>query len=1056
MTNKGKYSPTGSKQLGGTLRMLAVNMLVVFGATCLARADLITLKSQQPGGNDWETAGAWSDGKAASASSAANPTNVYEVLAGARLRSPGTAEATFPGATLIVSGDSVPVIPSGATTSEIRFKQASDMGTVTFPMLVMNGGQLDLGNDGTVVILGQIKIATNSTFYNDGPNDRGFQIDAKLSGAGTITFMQNATTNTFNANYTRCLNINGEGNTFTGKWNVLVGPLLGSTAGSLGTNDIFVGANGALETMYDINSPKATLTLNGRMYLHQDVSFGYAIVNGKPLNKGKYTFEQLNATYPTTFPATWTAILGSYFGEGSGSLTVLNEPSGVTVGKITPAAGSTDVAPTTTIAVEMQDGAAISVVTNTIVLKVNGTVVTPSIAKTAKQVVVSYSPTSLFAPLSTNTAEILFSDSNGSSTNQVWSFTVMSGGTLLPANAVQSVDKSKPGFLARPFETDQVQPGTIAWTEELLLGQHGPNLADLSGADANGYYTVDTVINWDKTAGSVDHGRFVSPDYPDVVMPGFPGTGPNGFDYGAEEILTYLDFPSAGLYTMVVNSDDGFKVTSGKAAKDVFGAVLGIYNGGRASADSPFTVQVPQAGVYPFRLVWENGTGDANLEWFLVQPDGTRALINDTTNSIKAYRSASLPVYVSQLSHGVNATGLTPNANIVIQFTDGANASLDSASVKLTLNGATLTPTVRKSGSITTVTWPSTGLLPTGTNNAVLEYADTATPSVKTTNAWSFMVMSYGASSPKPILIAGVQNAPWINVVYDQTVDPASAANTANYKLSSGTVDTAVLTSNGRTVVLGVSGVTASSVNLTINGVKDLIGRATTSLVVPVSMNGIAVNFQTGTTETPEGYIADTGPVYGDRGDGHTYGWDVDNTASSRQRNNASSYDLRYDTFTHMMKPAPAGSFWEIGVTNGDFQVYVVAGESDNFDETLKIKAEGVMVVDTVATTAVRWADGVATVTVKDGRLTIGNDTAALNNKIAFLHIYPAPKQEFNGKFDKIIKEGSDAVITWQGNGVLQVSDDIKGTWKDVSAATSPYRTPIGTAAKQFFRLRNP
>lgn len=54
---------------------------------------------------------------------------------------------------------------------------------------------------------------------------------------------------------------------------------------------------------------------------------------------------------------------------------------------------------------------------------------------------------------------------------------------------------------------------------------------------------------------------------------------------------------------------------------------------------------VPTAGVYPFRLVADHGTGAANFEWFSVLADGTRILVNDTANpnALLAFRAISLP-----------------------------------------------------------------------------------------------------------------------------------------------------------------------------------------------------------------------------------------------------------------------------------------------------------------------------------------------------------------------------------------------------------------------------
>ena len=72
---------------------------------------------------------------------------------------------------------------------------------------------------------------------------------------------------------------------------------------------------------------------------------------------------------------------------------------------------------------------------------------------------------------------------------------------------------------------------------------------------------------------------------------------------------------------------------------------LGEFNGGRGSADTVFGVNVPQAGLYPLWLVWENAGGDANCEWFTVDPaTAVKTLINDPASSVKAWTARSFSV----------------------------------------------------------------------------------------------------------------------------------------------------------------------------------------------------------------------------------------------------------------------------------------------------------------------------------------------------------------------------------------------------------------------------
>jgi len=59
-----------------------------------------------------------------------------------------------------------------------------------------------------------------------------------------------------------------------------------------------------------------------------------------------------------------------------------------------------------------------------------------------------------------------------------------------------------------------------------------------------------------------------------------------------------------------------------------------------------FEIVVSKAGVYPFRMVWEETGGSAHLEWYSIDLDtDTNVLINDpnTADSIKAYRTMAAP-----------------------------------------------------------------------------------------------------------------------------------------------------------------------------------------------------------------------------------------------------------------------------------------------------------------------------------------------------------------------------------------------------------------------------
>ncbi|MGQ0600156.1 MAG: apiosidase-like domain-containing protein [Anaerolineales bacterium] len=155
----------------------------------------------------------------------------------------------------------------------------------------------------------------------------------------------------------------------------------------------------------------------------------------------------------------------------------------------------------------------------------------------------------------------------------------------------------------------------------------------------------------------------------------------------------------------------------------------------------------------------------------------------------------------------------------------------------------------------------------------------------------------------------------------------------------------------------------------------------------PGPAGAVKINFQTAGSITPLGYLPDAGQSFGDRGNGHSYGWNADNTANARDREYPSSPDQRYDTLNHMQL---GGAFtWELAVPSGSYSVRVVAGDPGYYDTVYRIAVEGRLAVDGTSTASSRWLEGTVQVTVTDGRLTVSNGGGATFNKIAFIEITP-------------------------------------------------------------------
>ncbi|HEY7090490.1 MAG TPA: delta-60 repeat domain-containing protein, partial [Tepidisphaeraceae bacterium] len=166
------------------------------------------------------------------------------------------------------------------------------------------------------------------------------------------------------------------------------------------------------------------------------------------------------------------------------------------------------------------------------------------------------------------------------------------------------------------------------------------------------------------------------------------------------------------------------------------------------------------------------------------------------------------------------------------------------------------------------------------------------------------------------------------------------------------------------------------------------VGTPATANIDFADNDEVHINFQAAGA-VPASYRADTGQVFGNRGNGYIYGWDADNTANARNRNSSSSPDARFDGFNHMQKNG-ANRRWELAVANGVYEVTTVAGDPVGTDSVYAMNLEGSPGVNGTPANLFRWVRRTVNVQVSDGRLTLSNAAGSVNNKIAFLDIKAA------------------------------------------------------------------
>lgn len=437
---------------------------------------------------------------------------------------------------------------------------------------------------------------------------------------------------------------------------------------------------------------------------------------------------------------------------------------------VTPTGVPSAVPPAPFIWVDIQDGAT-SLASAGLSLTLDGAALPTQVTKNGDISTVTAQAPALAAG-STHTNVLVYADSAGKTFTTTWSFTVSAYLTLPAEYALPSVDTSKPGFRAKVFQIDvnrNPATGLVPNAERQIAGgyrnadgQPYPNTAStdwlaadgspLGAADASGYFTIPEFINWNQDAPSAA-GNFSAASTPpmeDLPVPGITGNAsPNGTDRYVFSIETILQL-KAGPLRLGVASDDGFRLSAGRGPGDVVGLQLGTA-GDRGTVDSYMDFVVPVDGFYPFRLMWWETGGGSTCEFFVIDPaTGQRTLINDPAGStpILAFReSPTARPYISRVLPAVSYNYALADEDLVIDITDGA-AALDPNSVILRLNGAAVSPTVKKDGKVTTLTRPGGlgNLLPSGTVNVQLIFAGAG--GAPATNNWSFNVPAYTRPIP--------------------------------------------------------------------------------------------------------------------------------------------------------------------------------------------------------------------------------------------------------------------------------------------------------------------
>jgi hypothetical protein len=352
--------------------------------------------------------------------------------------------------------------------------------------------------------------------------------------------------------------------------------------------------------------------------------------------------------------------------------------------------------------------------------------------------------------MSSHAVQLEYKDNAGGAHVADLNFTVNAVYSKLPASfANGSVDSSSSGFVANVSQISTAQTGvnhvhgnTIGGAESQLSGtltdadgNHYINEAASEGASTWELNAANlSLINLEQDAGSA--GNFNADNgHPDDLVPNIPGINDSN-DGIAAEFLTYLELEE-GWHTLGVNSDDGFQLSSGPSTKDLLAQGLGEFNSSRGSADTIFDIYVETAGVYPMRLLWFEGNGGANVEFFSVV-EGEKILVNDRDHpkAIKAYSKAKSRPYVSSF---------TPDSGVLsdeVSFTvTHGDIRVVQDSLQLTIDGMlVIPPNIDADAKTITTSYKRPTPFDGGEHVSTLTYMEDSDPQVTRTVEYRFSV----------------------------------------------------------------------------------------------------------------------------------------------------------------------------------------------------------------------------------------------------------------------------------------------------------------------------
>ena len=461
------------------------------------------------------------------------------------------------------------------------------------------------------------------------------------------------------------------------------------------------------------------------------------------------------------------------------------------------------------------DGAT-AVADASIQLFVNGNDVHANKSKAGAVTTVSYAPTDFFGSGVKYNVTLIYSDTAATFVTNNWSFTTQAGVVTVPASYAKGAGTGQSAGWSARLSQSTTGTTSTAWTEAQLAGAN----AIIATA-----YDLPAVINYWGNSGVGNFGN---------DTPNFPGLPGNDGDYFAMEMIAYLAL-DRGVYTFGVNSDDGFRVTIGDKPGDLPPAstVVGEADYGKGVSDVLFTFAIPTNGLYPVRLIFQEGGGGDAVEFFSVNSAGVRILIGDPTNTttaIKAYRYCSaLPQPATIVAQPQNVT-VPANENATFTVSAVYNGVTNAAQIvyQWKVNGADIPVADNATANKPTLLVP---LVQPGDNNKRYSCAVGVLGYPLTVSAAGQLTVTADVKVPT-VVYAQYVDSSHVQVQFSEVIkEDSMSAYTFTPPLTIFALDK----QQGSNVVLYVENMALSTIyTLNISGITDMAGNALVTVNVPV------------------------------------------------------------------------------------------------------------------------------------------------------------------------------------------------------------------------------